>query len=97
MLGMIPMAFLPEEEKERLLNTYPLVRLTEKTNVDKQEFMKRLSEINHKCFCVESGEVMESILGVGAPIGGFEGKAVAAVGLGIPEFLLKGASLDLVI
>jgi IclR family transcriptional regulator, KDG regulon repressor len=82
MLGPVLMAYLPDEETERLLEKHPLARMTKKTCIEKENFKERLLEIRRQGYIVEDETTFESIGGIAAPIHDFTGKVVAALGVG---------------
>jgi len=82
MFGQLLMAFLPDEEVDRILKKDPLKPLTKKSITSKKQFKKRLREIRRLGFCVDKEEAMDGITGIAAPIQNHDGKVVAALGVG---------------
>lgn len=82
MLGPVLMAYLPDEEVERLLEKYPLARTTKKSWMENEDFKKRLAEVRQEGYVVDEETTFESIGGIAAPIWDFTGKVVAALGVG---------------
>jgi DNA-binding IclR family transcriptional regulator len=82
MLGLVLMANLPDSEVERLLRKSPLVALTKKSIVEKDDYKKRLREVREQGYAVDMDEAMEGISGVSVPIRDFTGKVIASVGVG---------------
>ncbi|OPX95957.1 MAG: HTH-type transcriptional regulator KipR [Syntrophorhabdus sp. PtaB.Bin006] len=80
MLGPVLMAYLPDEEIERLLEKSPLIPVTKKSITQKDKFIKWLHQVGDQGFAIDVETTLEGITGVGAPIRGFSGKVVAAVG-----------------
>jgi DNA-binding IclR family transcriptional regulator len=80
MLGSVLMAYLPDEEIERLLEKSPLIPITRKSITRKDKFIEWLHQVREQGFAVDVEGTLEGITGVGAPIRGFSGKVVAAVG-----------------
>jgi IclR family transcriptional regulator, KDG regulon repressor len=82
MLGPVLMAHLPDEETERLLEKYPLTRMTKKSCTEKEDFREKLREARRRGYAVDDEMTFESIGGIGAPVRDFTGKVVAALGVG---------------
>ena len=82
MLGPALMAYLADEEIDRLLNKSPLMRTAKKSITANEEFKKKLRTIREQGFVVEDETTLDGIGGIGAPIRDFTGKVVAAVGVG---------------
>lgn len=76
------MAYLPENEIDRLLKKFPLTALTEKSIVDEKLYKERLHTIRSQGYAIDLGEAVESISTVGAPIRDHTGKVLAAVAVG---------------
>jgi IclR family transcriptional regulator, KDG regulon repressor len=82
MLGQLLMAFLPENEVNRILKKNPLAPLTKKSITDETEFKKRLKQIRKNQFFIDEGEAIDGIAGISAPIRDLTGNVVAAIGVG---------------
>lgn len=86
MLGMTLVAYMPEEEKGRLLQLYPPARITDRTITDVMELMRRFDQIKKLGYYIEREEIIDGVMGVGVPIRDFLGNVVAALGASMPEF-----------
>jgi len=82
MLGQILMAFLPDQEVNRLLKKTPLTPFTRKSLVSEREFKERLLKIRKQGFFVDEEEALDGISGVSAPIRDYTGEVIAGVGVG---------------
>jgi IclR family transcriptional regulator, KDG regulon repressor len=82
MLGPVLMAYLPEDEVDRLLEKHPFERTAKKSYADKEVFKEQLRVIRTQGYFVEDETAFESIGGIAAPVRDFKGKVVAAVGVG---------------
>jgi IclR family transcriptional regulator, KDG regulon repressor len=80
--GFLLMAYLPEDEVERLLKRFPLVELTRKSITDEALFKERLRVIRSLGYAVDEGETVEVVTAVSAPIRNHAGKVVAALAVG---------------
>ena len=84
MLGMVLMAFLPQEKVLALLKKYPLQKHTPGTIVDTPKFLERLAQIREQGYVRERGEAHPAIMGVAGPVMDYTRKVVAAVGVAVP-------------
>jgi DNA-binding IclR family transcriptional regulator len=82
MFGQLLMAFLPDNEVDRVLKKNPLKPITRKSITAKEEFKERLRKIREQGFFVDKGEAIEGISGISAPIRDYTGNVVAALGVG---------------
>ncbi len=82
MLGQILMAFLPDQEVNRLLRKTPLTPFTKKSLVREKEFTERLLRIRKQGFFVDEEEALDGISGISAPIRDYTGEVIAGVGVG---------------
>jgi len=81
MLGQILMAFLPDQEINRLLKKTPLTPFTKKSLVSEKEFRERLLRIRKQGFFVDEEEALDGISGISAPIRDHTGEVIAGVGV----------------
>lgn len=77
--GKLLLAYLPPHERERLITTEPLVRHTDKTILDVDEFRAELNEITSSAFAVDRGERVDFLKGAAAPVFGADGNVTAAL------------------
>lgn len=84
MLGMTLMAFSEEGEVKRLLGRAPLKAYTSRSIVTTSEYLARMQEIRTQGYALESGEAIEGVWGVSAPVRNFAAEVVAAVGAALP-------------
>jgi len=76
------MAFLPDNEVDRVLKKNPLKPITRKSITAKEEFKERLHKIREQGFFVDKEEAIEGISGISAPIRDYTGNVVSALGVG---------------
>ena len=82
MLGPVLMAYLPQDEIDRLLERNPLTAATKRSLVkidDLKEFLRRVRE---QGFAVDDEGAIEGVGGVGAPIRDFTGRVIGGIGVG---------------
>ena len=82
MFGQLLMAYLPDEEVDRILARHPLTALTRKSITDPFEFRERLARAKRQGYVIEDGEAIDGVTGIAAPVRDFNGNVVAAVGVG---------------
>ena len=93
----ILLAYLPEEERERILTRDGFRRFTEHTVTEPDQLRAILREIRRTGYHVGVRDLDENALGVGAPIFDDTGHAVGAIGLAAPAVRLPDAELGRII
>jgi DNA-binding IclR family transcriptional regulator len=83
MLGMVLMAFQDEAEVGRLLAKSPLVPHTHSSIIDREEFLGRLRKVRSDGYVLEVNEAIQGVWGIAAPVLGYGGSVVAAVGIAL--------------
>jgi DNA-binding IclR family transcriptional regulator len=82
MLGQLLMAYLSENEVDRLLEKHPLTLITRKSITDPKVFKERLRRIREQGYSVDEEEAIDGVTGVAVPVWDFTGKVVVGVGVG---------------
>ena len=92
-MGKALLAFLPEEEINRVLAEYPLTSFTPKTITDATALKEDLAKTRVQGYatCNEENEI--GVRGVAAPLFNNSGKVVAAVNLGASKFHIRGKDM----
>jgi IclR family KDG regulon transcriptional repressor len=82
------MAFLPEDEIERIVQSQGLPKLCANTITDRDELNAELARIRKRGYAQSVEETDRGAWGVATPIRGWDGKVIAAIGLAgpIPRF-----------
>lgn len=93
MLGKTLMAYLPEEEVDRLLELYPLEKIAPRALVNPRLFKKQLAEIRSKGYAFEDNETIEGMLGIAAPVRNHLGESIAAIGVTFPSFKVEEGTI----
>jgi DNA-binding IclR family transcriptional regulator len=83
--GLVHMAHLAEEEVNRLLEKYPLVKLASRSITDPVLFKKRLKEVLKKGYGYEESEIVEGLIAVAAPVRNHRGDIIASVETVLPS------------
>ena len=87
------LAYLPEEERKRLLDGIHFTRFTRQTVTSRESFEMELGEIRRKGYSLDRGEELEEIRCAGAPILNQTGYPIAAVWVSGPASRLNSAAL----
>jgi DNA-binding IclR family transcriptional regulator len=80
-IGKLLLAYLPEEEQDKILESIDLVKLTNATMVDKKLIKENLKVIKERGYATDEGETHEDLNGIAAPIKNSTGDVVAAIHL----------------
>lgn len=91
--GKAWLAALDDEDVERIL-AEPLVKLTERTVVDKDELLRQIAEIRQRRFAVNFGENRDGVCAVGAAVVQADGLPVAGIAVSIPAYRFGRESID---
>lgn len=81
MVGPMLMAYLPDNEIERLLQKGPLTANTKKSLTNKEEFKAWLRQVREQGFAIDLETTFEGITGVAAPVRNFTGEVIASIGV----------------
>jgi len=85
-LGKILLAYLPEEERRKILEQKGLPRFTENTITDKEELEKELNRIKKQGFALDDEENEKDVYCIAAPIKNYQGKVIAAISISSPVY-----------
>jgi len=85
-LGKVLLAYLPEEERKKILGKKALPRLTENTITDKRELEKELGKVREQGFALDREENEKDVRCVAAPIRNYQGEVIAALSISSPAF-----------
>jgi DNA-binding IclR family transcriptional regulator len=80
-IGKLLLAYLPEEEQDKILESIDLAKLTDATMVDKKLIKENLKVIKERGYATDEGETHEDLNGIAAPIKNSTGDVVAAIHL----------------
>lgn len=83
--GKVILAFLPEAERERVLNTTTFRAFTERTITDPAQLRTLLDTIRRDGFHVGVGDLNVGALGIGAPVFDHHGRIAGAISLSAPN------------
>jgi DNA-binding IclR family transcriptional regulator len=80
-LGKVLLAYLPEEEQNRILKSVNLTKLTSKNIVDENLIKENLKLIRERGYSTDEGETHEDLNCIAAPIRNGNGEVIAAINL----------------
>jgi len=87
--GKAILAFMPTEQREAILKSIPLSRLTEKTITSITSLRTALNAIRESGVCINVDEAVRGGTAVAAPIFNRDGQVIAACMLGAPTLRAK--------
>jgi DNA-binding IclR family transcriptional regulator len=87
------LAFLPDEEIERILNGKTIEKITPNTITDKREIWQEIVKIREKGFAVSQAERIEGIVSISFPIFNYANDVVASISMMIPTARAKKETL----
>ena len=95
-LGKVLLAYLPEEERRKILEGKQLPRLTERTITDKEELEKNLEQVKKQGFALDNEENEKDVCCMAVPIRNYQGTVIAALSISRPSFrMYKNKQKDL--
>jgi len=83
-IGQVMLAFLPPGEAMAILKRSTWRRFTRHTLADADAVMRKLERIRKAGYAIEDQEMFLGGMAVAAPVLGHDGRAIAAVNVGIP-------------
>ena len=83
MLGILLMAYLDQEDVDRVLADTPLEAYTSRSITDRDAFSIRLEEVRRQGYCIEKDEAVKGTIGISAPIRNHTRKIIAALGISL--------------
>ena len=85
-MGKVLLAFAPQEQSERLVETISLDRLGPNTITDRAEFRTEIATVRSRGYAIANEEHETGILAVGMPIIDNGGRLRAAISVAAPAF-----------
>lgn len=92
-IGKALLAFLPEEEIDRILKTLPLPALTPRTITSAAAFKKELARVRALGYSVNNEENEAETRAVAAPVFGPDGRPMAAINLGATTLQMRSKDI----
>lgn len=81
----ILLAYMPEEERERVIQSMRLQRFTQKTITDANELRRCLDAIRRDGYAVDEEDFEVGVIAIGAPVRDVTGRVVAGVTITTPD------------
>lgn len=75
------LAFLPEENIYRIINTKGLSKITSKTITDQDQLMKEIQLIRKRGYAISEGEHVEGVYAIAAPVINKAGRVLASLSI----------------
>jgi len=88
-LGKVLLAYLPEEERKKILEEKKLPRFTKNTIIDKEKLEKELQKVKEQGFALDRGEYEDGLHCVAAPIRNYQERVVGAISIAGPAFRIN--------
>jgi DNA-binding IclR family transcriptional regulator len=80
-LGKVLLAYLPEEEQDKILQSVELKKITPKTVVDPKLIKENLKIVLERGYSTDEGETHEDLTCIAVPIKNGDGDVIAAINL----------------
>lgn len=84
-LGKVMAAYANEREVEKIFSPEKFTALTDKTIIDKNEFLEELKKIKKEGWALDDEELQSGIRCVAAPVMDYRGEVIAAVSTTAPK------------
>jgi DNA-binding IclR family transcriptional regulator len=92
--GKAILAFLPEKERDHIMDQLDFKKYTSRTITSRQSFLALLQEVRKKGWAVDNCERLEGINCVAAPVFNFRNMPIASVWVTGPDFRMPPASFS---
>lgn len=93
-LGKILLAYRPEEEVKRIIQTSGLPQFTPNTITDEEELFQALGKIRKQGYAYDLEEILPDLCCVGAPIYNYTGQVIAAVSMSVPAYRFRRSQTE---
>ena len=93
-LGKVLLAYSPEAEVKRIIQTAGLPRFTPHTIADEDELMQTLEKVRRQGYAYDLEEILPELCCVAAPIYNHMGQVIAAISMSIPAYRFKRSQTD---
>jgi len=84
-LGKVLLAFLPDDERSKILGQIQLKPLTQNTITSKKGFMEELKEVRRRGYARDHREIEEDVECIAAPIRNHLGDFIASISISGPQ------------
>jgi IclR family acetate operon transcriptional repressor len=94
-MGKSLLAYLPARDRDRILASQGLPRMTDRTIASKEALLAELARVRESGVAMDRGENIEGVVCVGAPILDQEGRPIAGISASAPAGLME-THLDMI-
>jgi IclR family transcriptional regulator, KDG regulon repressor len=88
-LGKVLLAYSPEEEVKRIIQTAGLPSFTPNTITEEADLAQALAKIRKQGYAYDLEEILLDLCCVGAPIYNYTGQVIAAISMSIPAYRFR--------
>lgn len=88
------LAFLPKEERTKIINELDLKKLTEDTIIDKKILKEELEVIRKNNYSITRGERVAGVNAISAPVKNRHNNVIASVTITIPDIRMKDSKKE---
>jgi DNA-binding IclR family transcriptional regulator len=92
--GKVFLAFLTNDEREKILRTIKLQPFTKRTIVDAKKSRTELEGVRRRGYAIDDAEREEGVRCIAAPVFNARGRVIAAVSISGPTLRLSLAKLE---
>ena len=93
-LGKVLLAYSPEEDVKRIIQTAGLPSFTPNTITDESELAQALAKIRKQGYAYDLEEILLDLCCVGAPIYNHTGQVIAAISMSIPAYRFRRSQTE---
>lgn len=93
-LGKVLLAYSPEQQVRRIIQTGGLPRFTPNTITVEEELLQALAKIRKQGYAYDLEEILPDLCCVGAPIYNHTGQVVAAISMSIPAYRFRRSQTE---
>jgi len=93
-LGKVLLAYSPEDEVRRIIQTAGLPRFTENTITDEDDLAQTLAKIRKQGYAYDLEEILPDLCCVAGPIYDHTGQVIAAISMSIPAYRFRRSQME---
>ena len=93
-LGKVLLAYSPEKEVNRIIQTAGLPRFTDNTITEDETLFQELIKIRKQGFAYDLEEILPDLCCVAAPVYDHTGQVIAAISMSIPAYRFRRSQTD---
>ncbi|MDO8209557.1 IclR family transcriptional regulator [Conexibacter sp. CPCC 206217] len=89
-MGRAMLAYLPDDEVERILDSGAVEAVTPKTITDRRRLMAELRRTRNRGYALNDEEIVLGVRGIAAPVFGVSGRPIAGINVSVAHELAPG-------